>query len=126
MRLEWRQVVPALLIGLALGAGLGRWAHWRHHGGGSPERRYGRMVERFSRALDLTPDQRDRVESILETKRQRIRALRAETRPRFEEIRRSTKEEIRKVLTPEQAERFARLEEKWARMRQRRRAPFHP
>lgn len=121
MRLDLRQVIPALLIGLALGAGLGRWAHWRHYDGGH-ERRYGRMVERFSRALDLTPNQRREVEAILERKRARLRALRGETRPKLAEIRRSTRAEIRGILTPEQAERFDRLEEDWAsRWRKRRR-----
>jgi len=114
MKLDWKQIVVSLLIGLIAGAALGRWAHWRHHGHWDDQKRYSRMVERFSRELNLTPEQREKVAAILEAKRQKMQALRSEIRPKYEELRQSTKAEIRKILAPEQQERFEKLEARWA------------
>lgn len=118
MTIHWRQVLPALAAGLLAGAALGRWAH-RHHGG---ERHFTRMVESFSRELDLTPEQRTRLEAVLEAKRRSFRALHDELRPRFEELRRSAKEEIAAILTPDQRPRFEKVEAEWAAKRAKRHA----
>ncbi|MEK7657445.1 MAG: hypothetical protein AAB412_06785, partial [Elusimicrobiota bacterium] len=109
MRLDWRQVLASLLIGLVLGSALGRWTHWGCRGRWDDGKGYGRMVERFSRKLDLSPEQTARLEAILETKRLKMKALRTEVQPRFEEIRASAKDEIRGILSPEQLPRFEKL-----------------
>ncbi len=113
MKFDWRQALPALALGLVLGAALGRWAHWRHHPR-DPQARHARMVERFNRALDLSDQQKPKVSAILETKRRKLDALRTEAHPRFEEIRRSAKEDIRKILTQDQLPKFEKLEAEWA------------
>ena len=101
----------ALLIGtLALGGALGaaglRWAT----GTGNCERRdraNGRSyVERLDRELGLTPEQRTRVEAILERQREAMAALWRDVKPRAEEIRRTTRQEIEALLTPEQRTRY--------------------
>ncbi len=124
MKPDWRHILISLLVGLVAGAALGRWTQGRCRWGS--EHRYSRMVEHFSRNLDLSPEQRSEISALLEAKRGRIQALRAELRPRFEEIRASTKAEIRKILTPEQRERFERLEAQWASRWEKRRSQEKP
>ena len=75
------------------------------------------MVERFARELDMTAEQKTQVSAILEAQRDAIRSLDAEMRPRFQEIRRSIRGEIRKILTPEQQEKFEEMERKMERKR---------
>lgn len=66
--------------------------------------KFGRLDEQ----LDLTEEQKPKVEAILKEQREKIRAVRKETRKRLKE-----------VLTPEQIEKFERLgEEKRERWRQ--------
>lgn len=117
MKVQWKQVIASLLLGLLLGivAAFGALpllhGHRDHH--------YTRMVERFSRRLDLTPEQKTQVSAILEAKRQKMDVLRAEVNPKFEEIRNSTKKEIRKILTAEQQKKFDALEARRAARREK-------
>ncbi len=79
-----------------------------------------RLLQRFSSKLKLTPEQRTQVATILEAKRQKIDALRADIQPKFEEIRTSIAADIRKLLTPEQEQKFDVMQaEGEARRRQR-------
>lgn len=66
--------------------------------------RMGRMLAR----LDLTPEQRARVDSILALRRQDLSRVREDVRPELERIRIATEADVRAVLTPEQARRFDR------------------
>jgi Spy/CpxP family protein refolding chaperone len=107
-----------LLVGvLAAGAAsrLGRAHRWE-----SP--RHERMLERFHRKLDLTPEQSGKVGAVLRAKKERMDALRAESTPKFEELRASTRREIAAILTPEQRTKFEALEKKWEARREKRRA----
>ncbi len=79
-----------------------------------------RLLQRFSSKLKLTPEQRTQVATILEAKRQKIDALRADIRPKFEEIRTSTAADIRKLLTPEQQQKFDVMQVEWETRRRQR------
>ena len=114
MRLAWKQLIVALVLGGCLGffgaaASLPRLFHHRWESGQFQHR----LLEQFSSKLKLTPEQRTHIAAILEAKRQKIDALRAEIRPRFEEIRTSTGAEIRQLLTPEQQRKFDVMQAKW-------------
>ena len=102
--------IVVMLAGAALGIGGLKYCFPR---GWHGEGRYTRMLERFSSKLDLTPEQKAQVAALLEAKRQKIKSLRSEIRPKFEEIRHSTRDEIRKLLTPEQEKKFQSLERRW-------------
>jgi len=102
MTIQWKQVTVALITGLLLGAFVVAGV-LRFHGHDFSLRR---QVQHFSRQLDLTPEQRDQLTVILENKREKLHDLNREIRPRFQEIRESTREEIRKILTPEQQKKF--------------------
>jgi Spy/CpxP family protein refolding chaperone len=75
---------------------------------GAPLPPPGRLIERLDRDLQLTGDQRQRIEAILEARRPRIEAVQKEVVARAEQEQREMQAEIRTVLTPEQQERFDR------------------
>src|SRR5262245_13876274 len=79
----------------------------RGRGGPPPDVLAGRLTQE----LDLTPDQRARVETVLKESRARIEALQREVGGRFEAERQQLRDEIRHVLTPEQQPRFDRWDE---------------
>jgi Spy/CpxP family protein refolding chaperone len=84
--------------------------------GGPPARI---IVERLARDLDLTADQRTKVEEVLTARRPSMEALQREVRGRFEAEQRSLRAEIRKVLTPEQQVKFDKNEEERRRFGRR-------
>jgi hypothetical protein len=110
-------MVAALIVGISLGlvggilvvryAGV-PGAH-RHDGPrpGGP-RGPGPMLDRMERDLALTPDQKDRVEKILE-----------ESRRGFALVRESTHTAIERELTPAQREQWKVMEERFQRERRR-------
>lgn len=110
MKLAWRQVLMAFVLGVAVGGVGGRWCALEYGGKPWGRRSPEHLLQQFSRQLRLTPEQRTQVGAILEAKRQKIDALRAETRPRFDDIRSSTGAEIRQLLTPEQQARYDKME----------------
>lgn len=75
-------------------------------GGGLPP---GRLIERLDEVLDLTDDQHARVEQIFESRRKGLEAVQDEVIARAQKEQRELQDEIRKVLTPEQRQRF----DKW-------------
>ena len=77
MRIEWKQVVAGLAVGMVLGAGMGAWRIRALHRM-PPEARQQRLLGRFSSRLGLSDDQRAKVSAILDDKRRRMEALRAE------------------------------------------------
>lgn len=109
-----KAVAWALVAGILLGGGLvwsfGPRPWWARRG---PER----MVRRLSSKLDLSAEQRKRLEAIIESKRGRLEALRTEMHPRFEEIRESTRAEIRGILDERQRAKFEKIEERWKKLR---------
>ena len=66
--------------------------------------------------LDLSEEQRERIRAILETSRVVTDSILRHTMPRLREVTDSIRNEIHAVLTPEQA---ARMEEEFAKVRQR-------
>lgn len=112
MKPIWKSLVLVLLLGAVIGAGAAWWI-----GNYGPCARgwepYATMVERFNKKLDLTPDQRQAIATILDENRQKIKALRAEVHPRFEEIRTATRAAIRQHLTPEQQVKFDAMHAEW-------------
>lgn len=111
-KMNWKRMAVAFVAGLLFGTALGGWGlkchlerRW-HHG----EKRYERMLEHFSRKLNLAPEQKKKVGAVLETKRQRMKALRAEIRPKFEGLRKATETDIRNILTPEQQVAFDKMQ----------------
>jgi Spy/CpxP family protein refolding chaperone len=68
----------------------------------------GPLIDRLDREVQLTPEQRTRVQAIFDARRGRLEEVQREVIARAEEERRALQDEIRKVLTPEQQARFDR------------------
>lgn len=67
------------------------------------------MAARLDRVLDLSPDQRRRVEDILERRHQRIMEKWNSVRPVVQTEMEAANAEIERVLTPAQREKFSRM-----------------
>lgn len=67
------------------------------------------LSTRMGRVLDLTPAQRDRIQSILRETQDRMKALAAEVEPRTREELRHMREQIRTELTTDQRRKFETL-----------------
>lgn len=98
---------PAVFRGPIGPAGVGR-------AGGPPP---GVLLERLTRELDLSPDQRIAVEGVLKASRTRVEQLQRDVRERFDAEQRNLRAEIREELTPQQQERFDRWIERTPRGR---------
>ena len=114
MKLTWKQIVIAFLLGGCVGFVVAKHCGPRmfhRHGDGTHFQQ--RLLDRFSSKLHLTQEQRSQVATILEAKRQKMDTLRAEIRPKFEELRTSTSADIRQLLTAEQQKKFDAMQAEW-------------
>jgi Spy/CpxP family protein refolding chaperone len=80
----------------------------------------GMMLRRLDLELDLTPEQRTQIESILRETGREFAAMREGLDPRLREVRTRTLGRIREVLTPPQQDKFDALLALRERLRPRR------
>ena len=102
---RWQVRVAAMII-FVLGFAAGVLAlniYRRVAGADRPPRD---RFEQMARRLNLTEDQKTKVQQILGDTREQVRALRHESEPRFNEIRRQADARLQEVLTPEQWQQF--------------------
>ena len=67
------------------------------------------FLRRLQKDLDLTPEQRERVDKILKESQDRARKIMEPVAPGMHQELQRTKQEFREVLTPEQQARFDQL-----------------
>ena len=106
-RNRWQVRVAAVII-FVLGFTAGILALNVYRGvvrGGGPGNRFDNMAER----LNLTADQKTKVQEIFSDTREQLRAVRQETEPRMADIRRQADGRLQTVLTPEQWQQFQRI-----------------
>jgi Spy/CpxP family protein refolding chaperone len=111
MRLDWKQILPALLAGCLLGFWTGALLPHRRAPRGAD-----RMLDKFSRELRLEAGQRDSLKAVLEGYRPKFDALNEQMLA----LRRDMNLEISKFLTTEQGKRFQELQARWEARHQRR------
>lgn len=75
------------------------------------------IAERMGRELNLTPDQRTRLEAVLERNADRLQQFRRRTGAEFDALRKQLDSEISAILTPEQRETFEAQRRRRDRMR---------
>ena len=75
----------------------------------------GNRMDELSERLQLTADQKTRVQEIFSDTREQIRGVRREMEPKMNEIRRQADGRLQTVLTPDQWQRFQRLREERGR-----------
>lgn len=71
----------------------------------------GSFIDRLDRHLELTADQRRRIDEILRQRREEAETFRRQMEPQLRELFEATEAGIEEILTPEQRERFRQLRE---------------
>jgi Spy/CpxP family protein refolding chaperone len=66
----------------------------------------GKMFEKALDGLNLSDDQRARIDQILADTRSQLKDLRKESQPKFMQVREQTRQRIQQVLTPDQWQQF--------------------
>ena len=84
----------------------------------------GNRMDELSERLQLTADQKTKVQEIFSDTREQIRGVRREMEPRMTEIRRQADGRLQTVLTPEQWQQFQKLRDE--RQRRGGRGPRGP
>ena len=119
--IRWNQIFISLLIGFALGGAFMQWngrecghKHWKKGG------MKNHLIEKFTKELGLTEDQKAKVSAIFEKTHTQMEALHAQVKPQFEALRSETQAQIRVLLTPAQQKKFDVMNAKWEeRMKKR-------
>ena len=108
-----KYIAVTLIIGWFLGAASGlllshlchmqgwHWEHGHH------------MRDRLYKEINLTPEQKTRVDAIFKTTHQKIQQVFSNTRSQMEAVRKDTRSQIRQLLTPEQQGAFDKLDAEW-------------
>ena len=86
----------------------------------------GRIVRHMSRDLKLSSEQTGQLNRIMDESVQKFRALREQQRPQFDVLQNENRENIRKILTPEQIVRFNEMVQRFDEARKRRHPPDGP
>ena len=82
------------------------------------------IVEEMGRDLNLSADQKEKLQAIVRQSRERYRALSTQFRPQYDVIRNETNQQIRQILNEEQKARFEKtIKEMDERHKGRDRAP---
>jgi Spy/CpxP family protein refolding chaperone len=111
---RWQVRVAATIIfvlGFTSGIlALNVYRGWAHRGGPG-----GNRIDELADRLQLTADQKTKVQEIFSDTREQLRTVRQETEPRMEEIRRQADGRLQTVLTPDQWQKFQRLRDERGR-----------
>lgn len=117
--------LAVLIIGMIIGSAL--TAHYGHRLAmrtlGDPDKMSERLHRRLDRQLDLTPEQSQKIESIISDHTHHIFSIMRENSPRLQDDFEVMHQEIRRELDPKQAEEWDRIHE---RMKKHMPPPFGP
>ena len=98
---------------MSQGQGMGQGG--MHHMQMSPEQRLQRMTQQ----LNLTSDQQQKIKPVLEQEQQQMQTLHGDTSmsqqdrmSKMQQIRQGTNDQIKSVLTPDQQQKFAQMNER--------------
>ena len=113
MSAPWKPILVTFFIGWFLGAASGFFIMPWVHPMGHPMPHGGR--NRFYKELALTPEQRTQADKIIEGNHQRLDQIFEEVNPRIEAVRISTRDDIRRILTPEQLTKYEKIDADFAK-----------
>lgn len=88
--------------------------------------RSGNRMDELAERLNMTADQKTKVQEIFSDTREQLRGVRREMEPRMSEIRRQADGRLQTVLTPEQWQQFQRMREERQRRGRGGRGPDGP
>lgn len=101
MKLDWKQVIISLVIGVFLGSTFTCWKCKQCCPFDDVSKKE-RMLNKFSKKFDLNEEQKTQVSVIFEDKFKKM-----------DELHKAKRDEIRAVLTPDQQSRFDKISAKW-------------
>ena len=104
-------LVATFAVGAVVGRGSSRWGAGAADPGSRSDRRSGGrggFLNTLQHELNLTPGQRDSVQTILKKWDPAMRAVWESTRPKFDSLRALVRADIVQVLTPDQKAAFQR------------------
>lgn len=78
-----------------------------------PDQAHRVMLERMVGRLNLTPEQRERVQSVIVRRQAAMRAMRAEFQPRVRSELDTTADQIQAELNPDQGRRWRMMVDRW-------------
>ena len=111
-RNRWQIRVAAVIIFvLGFTAGILALNVYRHVVRGEP----GNRIDELANRLNLTADQKTKVQEIFSDTREQLRAVRQETEPTMADIRRQADGRLQTVFTPEQWQQFQKLRDERGR-----------
>jgi Spy/CpxP family protein refolding chaperone len=121
---KWKvRVAAAVIFLLGFAAGmltLNVYRAWARRNPPTHEDR----VARIAKELQLSPEQKTKVEQIFNDTREQLRGLRKESEPKVAEIRKQADERFQQTLSAEQWQKFQQLrKEMWGSRRRSRDAP---
>ncbi|HEX5875195.1 MAG TPA: periplasmic heavy metal sensor [Pyrinomonadaceae bacterium] len=116
---RWQVRIAAAII-FVLGFVAGILALNVYRGLARGERQPGNRIEMLAERLQLTEDQKNKVQEIFNDTREQVRAVRRESEPKMDEIRRQADGRLQTVLTPEQWQKFLTVRDEFRPRRGRR------
>ena len=115
-------VIVLFILGMALGASGTYLALERRMRApnypGRPTR--AQVVTQLTKALDLTPQQKTQLETIIDQAHVRFHALDVQVEPQYDAIRQDTRNQIRAILRSDQIKKFEALASHWDKERRKR------
>ena len=79
-----------------------------------------RIVDDLAKGLDLTTEQKEKLQGIVSRSRERYHALSVQFRPQYQVIRNETNQEIRQILREDQKAQFEKIISEWDNRRKSR------
>ncbi len=101
-------LIGTFVLGGLLGGTLTSWGERRSHGQ-HRDRPRPTYVERLGQDLNLTPEQREQIQEVLDRHQPAMDSLWAQMRPAFESERQAIRQEVNTLLTPEQQAKYAAI-----------------
>ena len=79
-----------------------------------------RIVDDLAKGLDLSTEQKEKLQGIVSRSRERYKALSLQFRPQYQVIRNETNQEIRQILREDQKAQFEKIISEWDKRRKSR------
>lgn len=118
---KWKvRVAAAVIFLLGFAAGILTLNVYRAWAQRNAPTRVGKF-EQMAKDLQLSPEQKTKVQQIFNDTREQLRGLRKESEPKVAEIRKQADERIQQTLSPDQWQKFQQLrKETWSQRRRER------
>jgi hypothetical protein len=113
------------ILGLAIGAA-GMYSYGWYTGHWHQRFSRHRVVDYLQRELSLSQPQTQQLQQIINNMEKKESELRDQVEPQFQAIREETRAETRKILNPQQVEKFNAMVKRWDAKRNRSRRPPAP